>query len=594
MMFMFFKRKLHRRILILSSLPLEYDEAYTLYQNNKSDFIASIGEICHATDFDTIWSAYQSSTTQLKKIYADFEAAGATVLRSFNIDDLNRITKYDAVILVVHHIRDCDAVEIGGMAVPTKKIVNSIPEDFSGVLDISSCYSSSFQLDVKMRAPQCRTIATETETSLRVRIVIYGLLLERIKQVNENYVDSFRFVIESLISSTHKSYALFACSCERSETNDEVNKEDTPNIHLGGVHRSTVYAPAKVKRGDTFLVQIFLHGGDDGGEIEIQARMVDDTTEKRNSKPISFKLKNNDKIDISFHSNNNSSEDFQIFPSRQSVVWRGEPISVEFSVSVEVNTSYSAFIGTIILSVNKIPAGTMMFRTTLVSDDNREMSECATFVVTPYDKNAEMQSVHTMLSERIYQRINILSQQNASDEHIRIEKDMCERCLQLLSEKKIRLFNAIPRVFISSTSDMAPYRKVIEERVKACEMFPDMYELWGQENDYPRDMCCKHVLQSDFFVCILGSTYGFIEPIWNKSMTEIEYRVAQSAGIPILVYILNNAEKPIDSRQNEFLNEVKSERLVGLFSDEMTLALMANSELLTLKITADEKYKTHC
>ena len=140
---------------------------------------------------------------------------------------------------------------------------------------------------------------------------------------------------------------------------------------------------------------------------------------------------------------------------------------------------------------------------------------------------------------------------------------------------------------------MSKYRHVIKERVEACEMFPDMYENWGQGNIYPRDICCEHVLQSDIFVCILGAKYGFIEPLWDKSMTEIEYRIAVEAGLPILIYILNNYEEEMGrlsgderinaTRQLELIEELKSKRLVGIFLNEVGLALLANSELLTLK-----------
>ena len=126
--------------------------------------------------------------------------------------------------------------------------------------------------------------------------------------------------------------------------------------------------------------------------------------------------------------------------------------------------------------------------------------------------------------------------ENTAQSVIRQELDMCKKCLELISNNS-KTHNEVLKVFISSTSDMKEYRDVIRERVFALGMYPDMYEMWGQGNDYPRDMCCKHVLESDIFICILGPNYGFVEPIWDKSMTEIEYRIASNAGIPILIYI---------------------------------------------------------
>lgn len=106
-------------------------------------------------------------------------------------------------------------------------------------------------------------------------------------------------------------------------------------------------------------------------------------------------------------------------------------------------------------------------------------------------------------------------------------------------------------------------------------------------------MCCQHVLQSDIFVCILGAKYGFVEPIWDKSMTEIEYRIALNAGIPLLIYIISNYKEEMSKltveerqkaqRQEELIEEIKNKRMVGMFPNELGLSLLVNSELLTIK-----------
>ena len=149
------------------------------------------------------------------------------------------------------------------------------------------------------------------------------------------------------------------------------------------------------------------------------------------------------------------------------------------------------------------------------------------------------------------------------------------------------------KVFISSTSDLKPFRQVVRDQIESCEMYPDMYELWGQGNDYPRDMCCRHVLDSDIFVCLLGAKYGYVEPAWGMSMTEIEFRVALKSGKPILVYIHNQYKEEMKKLlpenttaielQNKLIDELREKRMVGFFSSEMSLALLSIAELSTLK-----------
>ena len=559
-MFSLFSRKLHNRILVLCALPLDKKNVFSLFNGGNSDFLKSMADGQSIDDAGHLWKFYRPVAMRLSGLLSSYKSAGATVMTNFRCDDLSRIDRYDAVILIAHHMSDRDAIELCDGPVDTSEIVRAIPSEYSGVLDMSSCHSSSFQLEIKMHAPSSHIIATKSETSLGVRIAIYEQVLHRLKNEGGEYSSVFSNVVSDLFEQSSKK-----------------SVQETPSISLGGQQRSTIFAPSSVMKGETFIVQVFLHKSEDSEEIELQARMVDDAAQKRNTKPLSIKLKKGDKVDVSLHSTNASKEDFTIPYSRQSVVWQNEPCSMEFSVSVGSQCNQSAFCGIVLLAVNKIPAGSMMFRSEI--SEKRKSNDCALFEASPYDKDKEMSEARDALLDKMR---NFMDNSSNLDEKDSSQKEMCELCLKLLSEDLPKENRTVPRVFISSTSDMVEYRKVVEERVKACEMFPDMYELWGQGCEYPRDMCCRHILQSDFFICLLGSRYGYVEPIWDRSMTEIEYMVAKSSGIPILIYILNDGREK-ETRQQVFLNEIQTKITVGMFKDSMTLALTVNNELLTLK-----------
>lgn len=171
---------------------------------------------------------------------------------------------------------------------------------------------------------------------------------------------------------------------------------------------------------------------------------------------------------------------------------------------------------------------------------------------------------------------------------------MCSKLEELLTASRSPYPNKPKIVFISSTADMIVYRRIMRDAVESCEMYPDMYENWGQGNDYPRDMCCKHVLECDIFVCILGVRYGYVEPIWNKSMTEIEYRTAVSAGIPTLLYVVDNYKEEIQklhdlheakhvNRQLNLIEELAKNRLVHMFKSVPDLQINSYKDLLHLK-----------
>ena len=240
----------------------------------------------------------------------------------------------------------------------------------------------------------------------------------------------------------------------------------------------------------------------------------------------------------------------------------------------------------------------MVFTTSIVPGHKTSEIGCADFDFIPFDKKGEMEKANLSLLSRLSDKIDSLNKQitdTGSDvsPELLSELDMCMKCKELLVSPHIKNSSNILKVFISSTSDMKLFRQIMKERVEACEMYPVMYENWGQGSDYPRDMCCKYVLDSDIFVCILGAKYGYIEPIWGKSMTEIEYRVALNAGIPILIYVMSNYKEEMERLnedeklkavlQEHLIDEMKTQRMVGIFPNELSLSLLANSELLTVK-----------
>lgn len=580
---LFKKKQLPKRVLLLSALPDEEQLFMAFARSGKSDFLRSLKRLYGVDDDASLWRAYASSAKALQSTYKVVESRGGTVVRNFSLQDVSHIDAYDIVIVIAHHSDNSDEIEIGGEMVRSMSFVKAIPDGAHVVLDLTSCYSAYLIPQIKGHVPMSKIIGIEVKTSLAFRLFLLEKVLEHIsKHTDQSYIDALQVVLASLPSSEGEIHL----------------KDATPDVHLGGKLQSTVYAPKEVKKGDDFIVSVFLHKETDAEEVEIMAKSVDDAAEKRNAKRISAKLRKGDKVEFQLSMSKQYSDFFKVDKRVKGFVWDGEINSVEFIVSVSGDCSVSSFIGTVKICVNKEPVGDMVFKTAVVSGQMASDAGCAEFNFIPFDKQAEMQQANSSLLNRLSDRIFLLNSQlrdtgEQEDGKVFDELQMCKKCKELLEGPLKKTSNGVFRVFISSTSDMKPYRQVVRERVEACEMYPDMYENWGQGNDYPRDMCCQHVLQSDIFVCILGAKYGFVEPIWDKSMTEIEYRIAQNAGLPILIYVIANykeeMEKLVDEerqkavRQEQLIDEVKNKRMIGMFPNELGLSLLVNSELLTIK-----------
>ena len=586
-MFGLFKKKLHNKILVLSALPDNQDSFYQIAKSNNSDFVKSLCELYNTNDLNTVWQNYKKSAKSLRNTLNNIHERGVDVIAQFSISDIKKIVEYDVVIIIAHHSDSSDEIEIGGECVKTIDFVNSIPENTEAIIDMTSCYSDYLIPRIKGRIPHSRIIGIDVSTSLPFRLFLLEKIIKALaNDTSLSYIDALKNILSTLPSD--KKGLKFT--------------EESNAIHLGKRDiKSTVAAPFKAYKGESFIISVFIHKEEDKDEVELLSKAIDEDTEIRSSKKISVKIKKGDKIDLQLSVPENIKSYFLIDKKKRTIRWEGNTDSVEFVVSVSDKCGFLDFIGRIHVYINQEPQFDMLFKTKIIEKEasyNSSLNEAdyADIDFVPFDKIKEKEQARDLLILNLKNKIQELSNAQYSDvnahELIKKELDMCNKCIELISNTP-KKHNDVLKVFISSTSDMKAYRTVIRERVLALGMYPDMYEMWGQGNDYPRDMCCKHVLDSDIFICILGSKYGFVEPIWNKSMTEIEYRIASTVGIPILIYIKNDYKEKIEElsdedriitlRQLNFIDELITKRMVSIFPNEFSLALLADPELLTLK-----------
>lgn len=575
---LFKKKRLHKKVIVLNAIPYKEVEFKRLCTFDTSDFIKSLTtEKCKLPS--ELWKRFEKTAKQIESTFSKLSKWGV-VIQDFYLCDLGQVTDYDVVIILAHHSDNSDEIELEGKLISTQKFTDAFPQNMKGVVDLTSCYSSYLIPKLKLKNPHCKFIGIDVATTIPFRLflleeVINSMRTNRELEYKEALISSLRIIRNALSTDDYESHI-----------------SDSENIHLGGEKlKSTVFAPASIAKGQDFLVQVFLHHEKDTDEVLLTAQMIDEDTSMRNSKNLNFRLQDGDKIEFQLIQLPKSSEDFEFEEEIKGFTYDGSPSSVEFCVSVLPSCKKAAFIGKIKIAVNKQPIGDVLFKTAIVSTYNLDNQNCAKFSFNRYDMAQASEDANTWLIKKIDSVKQQILANSKHSEISKVELEICEKCIELLTSNDNRS-NAVLRVFISSTSDMKKYRLVIKEQVASCEMYADMYELWGQGNDYPRDMCCKHVIDSDIFVLILGSNYGFVEPYWGLSMTEIEYRVAERCGIPILIYIDSNWRKNINNRdeysdtikrQESLITELSSNRLVHFFQNENKLALQSIAELLTLK-----------
>jgi hypothetical protein len=106
------------------------------------------------------------------------------------------------------------------------------------------------------------------------------------------------------------------------------------------------------------------------------------------------------------------------------------------------------------------------------------------------------------------------------------------------------------QVFVSHTSDMArfpedrPFVQAALDAVGRAGMAPVDMRYFAARDGKPADYCQKRVRECEIYVAVVGFRYGSAVPAESVSYTEIEFRAACEAGVPRLVFLLNEAACP--------------------------------------------------
>ncbi|MCW3492397.1 DUF4062 domain-containing protein [Microbacterium sp. SSM24] len=112
------------------------------------------------------------------------------------------------------------------------------------------------------------------------------------------------------------------------------------------------------------------------------------------------------------------------------------------------------------------------------------------------------------------------------------------------------------RVFVSSTlRELADERRAVKSAIERMRLAPVMFEL-GARPHPPRELYRSYLAQSDVFIGIYGSSYGWVAPDEQISGLEDEYNLAPST-MPKLIYIKNTDHR--DDRLNDLIARIQTD-----------------------------------
>jgi hypothetical protein len=99
------------------------------------------------------------------------------------------------------------------------------------------------------------------------------------------------------------------------------------------------------------------------------------------------------------------------------------------------------------------------------------------------------------------------------------------------------------KIYISSTYvDLKKEREAAAQAIRRLGHQPVYMEDYVASPQQPVDKCMQDVKKCAAYVGIFAWKYGFIPDGYDKSITHLEYETARKAGLPCLVFLLEENE----------------------------------------------------
>jgi formylglycine-generating enzyme required for sulfatase activity/predicted Ser/Thr protein kinase len=160
------------------------------------------------------------------------------------------------------------------------------------------------------------------------------------------------------------------------------------------------------------------------------------------------------------------------------------------------------------------------------------------------------------------------------------------------------------RIYISSTyEDLKKEREAAAKAVRRLGHQPVYMEDYVAGPQRPVEKCLQDVRSCDIYIGIFAWRYGFIPDGYDKSITHLEYEAANKAGIPCLIFLMDQEApwptKYVDTGEarqkiNQLRSEFERDYIVSFFknADELSgLASVAVSNLVSMDERSFIKFK---
>lgn len=146
----------------------------------NSDFLESLKVLYHCIDFDNLWRNYDCYIASvIRETISELKQRNVVIVDVEGLNNLHQVFSYDVVIFTAHKHHFEPKIDLMGISVSLDDFVKCIPYNFSGTLDINSCYSADLLTKITKQAPNNKhIIGIDAKTNVLFKLFLYKSVIK--------------------------------------------------------------------------------------------------------------------------------------------------------------------------------------------------------------------------------------------------------------------------------------------------------------------------------------------------------------------------------------------------------------------------------
>jgi hypothetical protein len=181
---------------LVVAVPLTRDHFLADAADMRKDFVRQFAASFAGYPAERLWLDYAPFATYALQVVGEARAMGVDTATDATFAAWTVATgRHDVITLVAHWIEGpLPAIEYADGPRRVDDVVETLPRDFAGLIDLTVCHSTRAIGAIKKARPRCSVLGNREPARLDVRLAMYRQIIRLVDREGTCYVDAAKRV----------------------------------------------------------------------------------------------------------------------------------------------------------------------------------------------------------------------------------------------------------------------------------------------------------------------------------------------------------------------------------------------------------------